>query len=416
MRSFWLSLRLHVQLALASIVVLTVTLTVVTWLNTQSSKAELIQDTTQDASSLTKSIAIFATHFVLQEKYDELEDMLIEYAAFPGIMDVTVISVDGQTLSQVEKQEDGKIVALYDYPSIALPKTKNSVLVPRHDASANTVTIWQPIATSSLIGWVKMRISLSHVDQLQQATILNNIKSTVIAIATDILIILLILYNPARKFNQVVAFSKEIVDKPGTHIDFSGGSLEIDSLIHALNDSSTKLQKQQVLIAEKTALLERLASVDPLTKISNRAGLINNLDRAIKNAKRNKTKFVVLFIDLNDFKPINDNFGHYMGDMLLQQFALRLEASVRETDMVARYGGDEFVVLLTNIVDETPLQKIISNIVQIVTETYSIDGESLNISLSLGQAVYPNDGRSPTELLVTADHGMYKDKKVSRRV
>jgi hypothetical protein len=77
MRSFWLSLRLHVQLALASIVVLTVTLTVVTWLNTQSSKAELIQDTTQDASSLTKSIAIFATHFVLQEKYDELEDNLV---------------------------------------------------------------------------------------------------------------------------------------------------------------------------------------------------------------------------------------------------------------------------------------------------------------------------------------------------
>lgn len=416
MRSFWLSLRLHVQLALASIVVLTVTLTVVTWLNTQSSKAELIHDTTQDASSLTKSIAIFATHFVLQEKYDELEDMLIEYAAFPGIMDVTVISVDGQTLSQVEKQEDGKIVALYDYPSIALPKTKNSVLVPRHDASANTVTIWQPIATSSLIGWVKMRISLSHVDQLQQATILNNIQSTVIAIATDILIILLILYNPAKKFNQVVAFSKQLVDKPGVHIDFSGGSLEIDSLIHALNDSSTKLQKQQTLIAEKTVLLERLASVDQLTKISNRAGLINNLDRAIKNAKRSKTKLVVLFIDLNDFKPINDNHGHYMGDMLLQQFATRLESSVRETDVVARYGGDEFVVLLTNIVDETPLQKIVSNTVQVVTKTYFIDGKSLNISLGLGQAVYPNDGSSLTELLVAADLSMYKDKKVSKRV
>lgn len=416
MRSFWVSLRLHVQLALASIMVLTLTLTVVTWLNTQSSKAELIQDTTHDASALTKSIAIFATHFVLQEKFDELEDMLIEYAAFPGIMDITVFSDDGQTLSQVEKQGGGKIVALYDYPPIELPIAQSNTPLHRHDTSANTVTIWQPIATSSLIGWVKMRISLSHIEQLQQSTILNNIQSTVIAIVTDILIILFILYNPAKKFNRVVAFSRELVDKPGKHIDFSGGSREIDSLIHALNDSSTKLQKQQTLIAEKTAMLEKLASVDLLTKISNRAGLINNLDRAIKNAKRSKTKLVVLFIDLNDFKPINDNHGHYMGDMLLQQFATRLETSVRETDMVARYGGDEFVVLLTNIDDETPLQKIVSNIVQAVTKTYSIDGESLNISLSLGQAVYPNDGSSPTELLVAADHSMYKDKKVSKRV
>jgi len=415
MIKFWVSLRLHVQLALASILVLSTTLAIVTWVNTGSARVDLVKDKREETSALTKSMAIFATHYVLNEKFDELEALLIEYANFPGMQDLRVMTANGQTISQVRKEETDEIVVVFDYPLNQIPQTINNVSSSEIDLETNSLIIWEPIKTSTLVGWVKAQVSLKTVDNIQGKTIASNIKSTIIAIITDILIIILILFNPARKMKRIVAFSKTLVEDPGKHLNFSGGSLEIDALVKTLNESSTKLHQQRSIISEKTELLENLASIDHLTKIPNRASFLATLDVAIKNAKRVKAKLIIVFIDLNDFKPINDTYGHHLGDKLLQDFATKLRGAVRETDTVGRYGGDEFVVLLTNIQGEDPSKKIVSNITDAVTGEYILEGKPFDISISLGLAIYPDNATTSVELLIESDHNMYKDKKEKKQ-
>jgi len=261
-----------------------------------------------------------------------------------------------------------------------------------------------------------MKVSLNKVAILQHEAILANVKGAIAAIILDIIIIILILYNPSHKLMRVVQFADSLVDKPGRQIDYGGGSKEIDTLIQALNNSSAKLKAQKRLIHKKTKMLERLASLDSLTQIPNRSIFVDRLEHSIKNAKRTKTELLVIFIDLNDFKPVNDGFGHQVGDKLLQQFALRLQSCIRESDSLARYGGDEFIILLTNVSNELQVSEIVDNLRRSVTRDYNIAGKKITISVSIGLASYPSDGLNSADLLNFSDQNMYKEKRQHKNI
>lgn len=408
-------MRLHVQLAIAGGVLLAVTISVVTWMNIQTMRQELIENTARETTALAKSLSIISTHLVLTNKYDELESLLVQSAAFPGITDLKILTADGQVLSQVKKLESGEIIGIYDLLPVEIPENKDLKAVVNIDWQANRLTTLHPIATSSLIGWVEMQVSLNEMIVIQKETIADSIKGATTAILIDIFIIVLILYRPARNLREVVKFAGTLVDKPGTQIDFHGSSLELDKLIKALNESSTKLQIQQSQIFRKTKMLKRMASIDQLTKIPNRSIFMDRLENAIKLAKRNSAELVVIFIDLNDFKPVNDNYGHQIGDILLVQFADRLTSCIRESDSLARYGGDEFILMLTNVTGKARLTEIVANLRRTVSAPYEIKDKQIEISVSIGLAAYPADGSDSDELLTVADHNMYKEKREYKR-
>ena len=170
-------------------------------------------------------------------------------------------------------------------------------------------------------------------------------------------------------------------------------------------------------ISERKAEEERLRHIahhDPLTGLSNRVLFNDRLERAIKLAARNNTKFAILFLDLDKFKPVNDLFGHKIGDKLLQNVAYRLARSVRETDTVTRLGGDEFVILLENITNLEMVEKLLNQIINVIGKTYHIDDYTIEIGVSAGISIYPNHGTDAKTLLHHADIAMYETKESKR--
>jgi len=158
------------------------------------------------------------------------------------------------------------------------------------------------------------------------------------------------------------------------------------------------------------ALLQHMAQQDPLTGLANRALFSDRLNQTLALAQRNGTRCAQLYIDLDHFKPVNDQFGHATGDLLLKDVASRMLACVRESDTVARIGGDEFVVLLPHVEGSESALHVAQKIRAAMANPFTIDGHDIRIGCCVGVAVYPDNGRNETELSARADAAMYAAK------
>lgn len=160
--------------------------------------------------------------------------------------------------------------------------------------------------------------------------------------------------------------------------------------------------------------IRHLAQHDPLTNLPNRFLFGDRLDASIGRAGRHKDRLAVVFIDLNDFKPINDEFGHSVGDRALVALSDRLKRSMRKTDTIARIGGDEFVVILEEISGEEHVRGLAHKVMAAVTEPFEVGDHKLRISASLGIALYPDDSTDADQLVEFADRAMYVAKKLGK--
>lgn len=156
------------------------------------------------------------------------------------------------------------------------------------------------------------------------------------------------------------------------------------------------------------------AHFDALTDLPNRFLSLDRLSQLIHEAQRNDDTVAILFIDLDDFKKINDSLGHEMGDKLLVEAANRLSNLVRSGDTVGRLGGDEFIVLLGNLADASYARSIAENLISSFRDVFKIDGRELIITISIGISVFPEDGNDASELLRKSDSAMYHSKGLGR--
>ncbi len=157
-----------------------------------------------------------------------------------------------------------------------------------------------------------------------------------------------------------------------------------------------------------------LAHYDLLTGLPNRALFTDRLLQAIVTAKREKTRLALMFIDLDKFKPVNDNLGHDIGDLLLKEVAKRMKNCMRASDTVSRIGGDEFVTLLPGIEQEQNAIQVAEKILYALNQPFALAGHIINISASMGVAVYPEHGGDEKLLMKNADIAMYYAKKTGR--
>lgn len=160
--------------------------------------------------------------------------------------------------------------------------------------------------------------------------------------------------------------------------------------------------------------IEFLAFHDALTKLPNRLLAKDHLQQAILVAQREKSMVALMFIDLDNFKTINDSLGHHVGDELLKGVAVRLREYLRDTDTLSRQGGDEFLIVLNGVRDIEAINNIAEKILIRLAEPFAIDQHELAISLSIGVAVYPNDGDDFDTLLKKSDTAMYQAKESGR--
>ncbi|WP_039790084.1 putative bifunctional diguanylate cyclase/phosphodiesterase [Herbaspirillum huttiense] len=177
------------------------------------------------------------------------------------------------------------------------------------------------------------------------------------------------------------------------------------------------VQRNQVLkkiVGRTNDKLLHFATHDVLTGLPNRALLADRIQHAVEVARRNGKPFAVLFMDLDGFKAINDSLGHAVGDGLLVAVAQRIRACIRGEDMVARIGGDEFVVVMSNLSTPEVVEQLSENILAELRLDFQIEDATLRVTSSIGIAVYPNSGESVDALMKNADAAMYEAKQSGR--
>lgn len=156
--------------------------------------------------------------------------------------------------------------------------------------------------------------------------------------------------------------------------------------------------------------ITHLAHHDNLTELPNRILFYDRLNQEIKKARRNKDSIAVLFLDLDGFKTINDTLGHDSGDTLLREAARRIVACVRDSDTVARIGGDEFTVILSSVPTRESIVSVAKKIVEAIADPFMLNGKNCRVTVSIGIALYPDNGETAEQLLKLADAAMYLAK------
>ena len=187
-------------------------------------------------------------------------------------------------------------------------------------------------------------------------------------------------------------------------IDNTGQTVEILSIG---NDVTEKKNYERQI--------HQMAHYDSLTELPNRELFVNRLKQALAEVDRYQREFSVFYIDLDRFKPVNDSLGHHAGDLLLQQLAERLLACLRETDTLARMGGDEFTVILESEANrekaEQSAREVADKLLSVMSKPFDLNGHGVYLSGSIGIVLCPRDGVSPSELLRNADTSMYHAKR-----
>ena len=196
----------------------------------------------------------------------------------------------------------------------------------------------------------------------------------------------------------------------------------VQEMTQALADAYSKLELSNQQLEEKVQQrtaelssanqhLQFLATHDNLTGLPNRFLFFDRLDQAIRKSRRLKHKFALLFIDLDDFKNINDSYGHITGDEALQKVADSLEHTVRDSDTVARLAGDEFTVILDNVGSMENVEAIVQKIIGVISQPVEVQKFRITMTSSIGVSLFPDHGEDAETLLRKADMAMYKVKE-----
>ncbi len=196
---------------------------------------------------------------------------------------------------------------------------------------------------------------------------------------------------------------------------------EIAQLVHDVNHllgvveiTLREEREQQLLIKEMKQKYQHLAHHDMLTGLPNRSLLTDRLHQMLAQARRSTTQGALIYMDLDRFKPVNDTLGHDVGDLVLKEIAQRLLASVRESDTIARIGGDEFVILLPSIENRQDASTVAEKIRAALALPFLSNSHTIHIGCSIGIAVYPEHGTDEINLMKNADIAMYQAKQNGR--
>jgi diguanylate cyclase (GGDEF)-like protein/PAS domain S-box-containing protein len=220
---------------------------------------------------------------------------------------------------------------------------------------------------------------------------------------------------------------RELVNGPETHATLlqrnyrkDGSVIWVEWHSSALRDESGRLISILSLAQDVSSRiqaeerLQYMATHDGLTGLPNSVLLNARLDQALLRARRSGARVGVMFLDLDHFKDVNDSLGHRVGDLLLKELSRRIRGTLRQSDVLARVSGDEFVVVLEEFSDDDAPERVARKLLDEVRRPFSVEGHEIHVSVSLGLAVHPNDGEDGDTLLKNADAAMYHAKELGR--
>lgn len=215
--------------------------------------------------------------------------------------------------------------------------------------------------------------------------------------------------------NQIIKVAEGDFDNLKKRIQVDSTD-EIGLLAQSFNNMSQTIDKYMRELTEKNEIIKAQANQDPLTGLPNRRMLENTLNNLLRESKFNRSKLAIFYIDLDNFKTVNDTMGHLWGDRLLKQVAKRLEKGCLRCDLIARLGGDEFAVVASNLKNSQEAENIAQSIIQAFAQPLFSGKNQIYITMSIGISMFPDHGENSTTLFNAADTALYEAKRSGREI
>lgn len=379
------------------------------------SQQAMIENAEMQAQLVAKN-TLFSDHLKKPEAISNLLKSVVINAPFS----IAVFDNTGQILTRQGNGHEDFYISGSEF------KSTESVLW-----GAQSLSVWSPIINQDkdFLGTVYLKISTVNF--------YSNIETFAVICLVIVLVLLIAVYLFSIRLQSMISeplielerISRKVSKSENYSIRVpSYGEDEIGSLARSFNqmleaieikkkerdsaDKELKLSKERLEVVVQD--LQHLANYDSLTQLPNRALCIDRIDYSLKQASRTGSVVAILFLDLDHFKDVNDSLGHAVGDQLLKATSQRLLTQIREEDSLARFGGDEFVIILNSLHDSEDVIAVVEKIVASFEEPFRLSNYEVNTTASIGVCMYPNDGTDVDSLMKAADAAMYKAKEHGR--
>lgn len=341
------------------------------WITGQA-KSMLDERDAQNRSAQAIGLGLAVTEALAMNDFGAIESRLIQALSNQNLQEAIVTDLQGNILAFVRTSPDGPEPVFQPNATVTVPsldQKSREILVDNQ-----VYQRWQHIEAGTPLGWLRIsstdeetRLSLRRLGQ--QTLLLTVIMATLMLTAFGIIL---------RRAYRVIA--------------------------------ANELQLRQSNLA-----LQDAADKDPLTQLPNRAALMRAMHGYMAQADSASIGFAVCFLDLDGFKPINDTYGHDFGDEVLRIVAGRLQSTARQEDYPARIGGDEFILIVSNIDNASELGPVMSRLIHAISAPIHVGDTQVSVGLSVGASMFPADGKDALTLLGHADQAMYQAKRQGGR-
>jgi diguanylate cyclase (GGDEF)-like protein len=346
--------------------------------------------------SLVSADAILGFDFLL------LNDYTREVSSQPDVVYGVIVNANGMPLSSHINDS---------YPSIkkrlaSAPASDLLKLLQQLDGQAELMQLEFPITHDNVVlGRFLVGLSRESLhSEFRRQLITQILVWTVIVAFLSAAIHAVFRFNVLFPIRKLIAASQKVGRGQYTLVEVKSAD-ELGLLARAFNAMTEEVQQEQ-------AKLHRQANFDILTGLPNRMMALERINQEISRASRSHRRFAIFFIDLDNFKSVNDSLGHAVGDELLVATGARVQAILRDADTVARLGGDEFLVLAPDVSDEVQVEEIAERLIRAVSQPLELNGRRVVARCSIGIALYPDNGESVEMLMANADNAMYQAKSM----
>jgi len=350
--------------------------------------------------ALGRLVSLISPEAILGFDFLLLNDYTREVSSQPDVVYGVIVTPQGVPISSHVDTTDAFIKKrLRDGKSADVTQ-----LIQKREGAEDLIRLEFPITHNDvLLGRFLVGISRDSLQsQLRRQVLIQALVMSAIVLFLSAAIYGAFRYNVLFPIRRLIAASGEVGRGRYTAVEVKSAD-ELGQLARAFNAMAEEVKEEQ-------AKLHRQANFDSLTGLPNRMMAFDRINLEIHRARRSGQRFAVLFIDLDNFKSVNDTLGHAVGDELLTAIGARLQESLREADTVARLGGDEFLILVPDVVSEVEVEKIAERMLQSVSEPRELNGRKVVIHCSVGIAIYPDNGDSVETLMANADNAMYQAK------
>ena len=358
------------------------------------------QQLVERGRALGRLISLISPEAILGFDFLLLNDYTREMSSQPDVVYGVILSPQGVAISSYINPSDPFIKKhLQASGSSDIPK-----LLQELGHQDELINLEFPITHNDvLLGRFLVGISRESLQsEFRRQLVIQMLVVSAIVLFLSAAIYAVFRFNVLFPIKKLIAASREVGRGQYTAVEVKSSD-EFALLARAFNAMAEEVKEDQ-------AKLHRQANFDALTGLPNRMMAFDRINLEISRARRSGQRFAVLFIDLDNFKNVNDTLGHAIGDELLIAIGARLRASLRDVDTVARLGGDEFLILLPDAASEVGVEKVAERLLQAVSEPQVFHGHKVLAQCSIGIALYPDNGNSVEALMANADNAMYQAK------